>query len=163
MLTLPVKNINSKITENYNQITLEFSKNIAIQARAYNEGVAFRWLTSFNKSEIIINSEENTLNFCKDYAIYYPELNGKNFISHQEKKYHYFKNMSKTTGRLAKLEMPVPTLIYLDNNKKMLISESDLEAYPGWFVQKENTNATEFKSVFPKYPLAFRQSSFRTI
>ncbi len=162
-VTLPVRNINSKITEKYNQITLDFGNNVAIQARAYNEGVAFRWLTSFNKPEILINSEENTLNFCKDYAIYYPELNGKNFISHQENKYHYFKNMSKIAGHLAKLEMPVPALIYLDDNKKMLISESDLEAYPGWFLQKENTNATEFKSVFPKYPLTVKQTSFRTV
>ncbi|UDQ96930.1 glycoside hydrolase family 97 catalytic domain-containing protein [Lentisphaerota bacterium WC36G] len=160
---LPVKNINSKITENYNEIILKFDNNIAVTARAYNEGVAFRWETMFNKNEILIGDEQNLVNFAKDFAIYYPQLNGRNFISHQENKYHYFKKLSKISPKLAKMRMPVPVLICLDNDKKMLISESDLESYPGWYWKKSDAKALQFSSEYPKYPLTFKQTSFRTV
>ncbi len=159
-----MKTINNGFADSYNKMVLNFQNNITIEARAYNEGVAFRWITKNNKNkEIYINNEQNDLSFSEHFAVYYPQLDGKNFISNQENLYHYFSNMNKINRKLAKLEVPTPMLITINENKKMLISEANLEAYPGWYIKKANMPNNKFSSEFPKYPIKFKAKGVRSL
>ncbi|UDQ98748.1 glycoside hydrolase family 97 catalytic domain-containing protein [Lentisphaerota bacterium WC36G] len=157
-----VKTINNSFHENYNALTLAFGNNLQLEARAYDEGVAFRWKTNFNKETILVNNEQNELKFTKGFSIYYPQLDGKNFISNQENVYHYFKNMNDMKGKLAKLRVPVPMLVNVNDNLKMLISEANLESYPGWYIKKDLTQENSFKSAYPAYPKGFKARGVRS-
>ena len=59
----------SEVTENYNELALTFNGNYGLIFRAYNEGLAYRFVTS-RKSDLIIAEEEFTLNFQKDFMTY---------------------------------------------------------------------------------------------
>ncbi len=43
----------SKITDNYNYLTVTFRSGLSVQFRAYNDGIAYRFETAF-KNEITI-------------------------------------------------------------------------------------------------------------
>ena len=61
----PQLQVKSKeIVDNFNELTLSFKGRYSIFFRAYNNGVAYRFKTSFKK-ELIVNSEEAKFNFIE--------------------------------------------------------------------------------------------------
>lgn len=61
----------AEIPEVYEEITLSFKGNYKVVFRAYNEGIAYRFETSFNKP-ITIKNETADFNFDADYKALIP-------------------------------------------------------------------------------------------
>ena len=146
------------VVDNYNQLTLLCKGEYGIVARAYNDGVAYRFFTS-KKGMINIQSEEANFNFSNDYNCYVPyvrDLRGtEQFIQSYEALYTQMplsKAYKDTLGFL-------PVLIEA-GNKKAVILEADLEDYPGMFVA---ANGTGFKGVFAPYPLTEFQGGYNKL
>jgi alpha-glucosidase len=126
------------IDDNYSQLILSCKGDYGIIFRAYNDGVAYRFFTK-KKDSIIIKSEEASFTFTDDDSAYIPYSNDP----HNKDKYQCsFEN----TYQHIKLSQFVkdtvafaPVLVELANNKKAVITEADLEEYPGMFLTNGKT------------------------
>jgi len=138
---VPVKS--SKIKDQYNQLSLTFKGNYSIDFRTYNDGVAYRFNTSFKK-QLTVNHEVLELNFPENTVSYFPEE--ETMISHYERIYEVAKLDTLSSGKFCSL----PVLMDV-NDTKVLFTEADLYDYPGMFLF--GTNGNGLRSGFPKYIL----------
>jgi len=148
----------SKITDQYNQLTLNLKGDFGIVFRIYNEGIAYRFFTK-RKGELLVKNEEATFNFTSDYKAFIPYMwdyrDGKIFNSSFEVLYKEI-NISKfASDSLAFL----PVLVDVGNNKKAVILEADLEDYPGMYLNINQTHKG-FMGVFAPYPLEAKLSGY---
>jgi len=145
MLEPAVRQKFAKIRENYNELRLEMEGNYAVVFRAYNEGVAYRFETSFPQNEVKVYDEEASFNFAGDYTAYYPLE--ESFFSHNERKYLPFKMSEIPTSSIASL----PAVVDAANGVKVAVAESDIEDYPGLWLKGTASNG--LAATFPHYPL----------
>ena len=129
----------AEIQDQYNELTLSFKGNYKVIFRAYNEGVAYRFQTDFKKPFKVIR-EFVEFKFDEDYTAWVPYVNARkgdgNFIEQQF--YNSFEN-TYTVTPLSKMEYDrlafLPLLIELKDGKKAVITEADLEDYPGMYLR----------------------------
>ena len=129
------------ISNNYNQLNLNFKPNYTVSFRLFDNGISYRFETNI-KEPITVKYEEVGLNFSGDYGVLFPEE--ETVYSHYERSYIDQKISSFNAGRFASL----PTLVKADNNIKIGITEADLFDYPCMFL--EATGKAAFKSKYPK-------------
>lgn len=114
--------------------------------RAYNEGVAYRFYTT-QSSDIIIKEEQAEFNFKEDYTAYLPyTTNDKKPMVMAYQNVYDITPLSKAQPKLAFLPVTVDC-----GSVKLTLLESDLEAYPGMFVQSQQ-GKYGLKGVFAPYP-----------
>jgi alpha-glucosidase len=135
----------AKLRENYNELRLELQGNYAVVFRAYNEGVAYRIVTSLPRGEVNVYGEEVSLSFAGAYNVYYPKE--ESFFSHNEREFLYLplKDIAKTS--IASL----PAVVDTKDGTKLAIGESDVDDYPGLWLRGNNDNS--LTGIFPPYPL----------
>ncbi len=132
----------SAITDNFNELVVFFKNRLAIEFRAYNRGVAYRW-TSTLKDSITVISETADLGFGTHDVTWFPAE--KSFFSHNERLYRQYKLSQITGDSLASL----PALVK-HSATSILISEADLFDYPGMWLTGSGTH--RLCAVFPRYP-----------
>lgn len=129
-----------------NELDLKLKGGFGIIFRAYNEGVAYRFYTT-QSSDIIIKEEQAEFNFNKDYMAYLPyTTNDKKPMAMAFQNVYDITPLSKAQPKLAFLPVTVDC-----GSVKLTLLESDLEAYPGMFVQSQQ-GKYGLKGVFAPYP-----------
>lgn len=129
-----------------NELDLKLKGGFGIIFRAYNEGVAYRFYTT-QSSDIIIKDEQAEFNFNKDYMAYLPyTTNDKKPMAMAFQNVYDITPLSKAQPKLAFLPVTVDC-----GSVKLTLLESDLEAYPGMFVQSQQGKCG-LKGVFAPYP-----------
>jgi len=137
-----VANKKSEITDNCNILTINFTSGFALQFRAYNDGVAYRFETSF-KDEIIVKDEVADFMFPSGSHSWYPLETS--FMSHNERTFIYSSLDTLVDKHLASL----PALFQV-NGVDVLITESDIEDYPGmWLV---GGGSGKISATWSRYP-----------
>jgi len=141
-----------KIENKCNQLTLVCKGDYGIIFRAYNDGIAYRFFTK-RKDALTIRSEQATFNFDKDYTAFIPhtsDLRGGERYSCSFEEFYTETVLSKfnkdTLGYL-------PMLVQLDNNKKAVLLEADVQDYPAMFVHPNTENQFSISGTFAPYPL----------
>ena len=146
------------VKDQYTQLVVHFDPDYRIEFRVYNDAVAYRFCTQ-TRGEIIVKSEEANFNFPADHQAFIPYLRdyreGQIFNASFESEYTVQKISQFTPGSLAFL----PLLVDAGRNKKVVITEADLEDYPGMYLDLNQTG-TGFKSVYAPYPLEARLGGF---
>jgi alpha-glucosidase len=142
----------SSVVDNYNQLTITSKTSFGVIFRAYNDGAAYRFFTN-KKGDITVASEEANFNFDKDYGGFFPfvrdaRVPGDPFQTSFEATYEEIKLSKFTTDTLSFL----PALVSLENGKKAVIVEADLEDYPGMYLTVKNSGANALQGVFAPYP-----------
>ena len=129
-----------------NELDLKLKGGFGIIFRAYNEGVAYRFYTT-QSSDIIIKEEQAEFNFKEDYTAYLPyTTNDKQPMAMAFQNVYDITPLSKAQPKLAFLPVTVDC-----SSVKLTLLESDLEAYPGVFVQSQQ-GKYGLKGVFAPYP-----------
>jgi alpha-glucosidase len=137
----------STVKNNYNDLLLTFKGNYAVEFRAFDDGIAYRFITS-KKGDVEVMNEDFAINFQNNYLLHLQQNNG--FNSAYEELYHQVEsNNWKPADKMANL----PVLIDTKKQYKILISESDLSDYPGMFLKGTGNNGAN--GAFPKAPLEF--------
>ena len=145
----------SSVTNHYNDLLLSFKGGYQVEFRAFDDGIAYRFITD-KKGTIQVHNEDFTLNFPKDYELTLQECGG--FKTSYEERYQQVASLTwKPTDKMAHL----PVLIDTKSPYKILISESDLHDYPGMFLKGSGQNGV--KSVFPPVPLKFGPDGDRSL
>ena len=123
----------NEVADNYNALKVEFADRSAIEFRAYDEGVVYRFSTT-RSGEMTVQNEVYSLGFDKPYNcwIAYNNLTGtkkdKYFTSFE----HLYKYLPINEVDAARVAF-TPVVVDVDG-VKVLIAESDVENYTGMFI-----------------------------
>ena len=129
-----------------NELDLKLQGGFGVTFRAYNDGVAYRFYTTVT-SEVTVKDEVAEFNFPQDYTAYLPyTTNDKQPMAMAFQNVYDITPMSKAQPKLAFLPVTVDC-----GSVKLTLLESDLEAYPGMFVQSQQ-GKYGLKGVFAPYP-----------
>ena len=129
------------IKDHYNALRIEFSSRYAVEFRAYDEGVVYRFVTNF-KQDFLLENEVAEFAFAKDYTGYFPYSVRKGSTKHKyftsfESAYDYTQLSQFNKEKVAF----VPVMVEVDKYK-VCILEADVEHYPGMFVSNTNGSTT---------------------
>lgn len=128
-----------------NEMNLKLKGEYGVYFRVYNEGVAYRFYTS-SKEDLIIKNEIAEFRFAGNYTAYLPySTNKEKPMAMAFQNTYEVKPLSEAPQELAFLPVTVDC-----KQAKVTLLESDLEAYPGMFVQPDGKQA--LKGVFAPYP-----------
>jgi alpha-glucosidase len=152
---IPIVRVKSKvIPDNFNEMTIEFKGGFGLVCRAYDDGAAYRFVTDID-GQIEVVAEEATFNFTGNHGIYFPEE--ESFQSHSEQEYKHLK-----LGAISdKMMCYVPALVEVQDGPKVLITEADLEDYPGLYLRGGGNDSLYGK--FPAYPLEEKARNDRDV
>ncbi len=139
----------AKVTDRYNELTLYF-RNYSLCFRAYDDGVAYRWITDFKtKGDVIVESEQADFCFAgnnQEVTVGYVRAD-KNDVYTQSFENEYqtipLKEMSDFWPAFA------PILVGMPNGIKVAITDADLMDYPGMFLK--HTGETRLSGDFAPY------------
>jgi len=139
----------AQVQNNYNQLLLTLKGDYGIIFRAYNDGVAYRFVTT-KKGDITIVNEEANFNFKDDDKAFLPFVNDyrnkDKFNTSFEAHYDYVNLSEIKKDTLAFL----PVLVEVGNPLKAVILEADLQDYPGMYLTPGNGN--NLHGVFAQVP-----------
>ena len=136
-----------------NELKLDFEKNYSIIFRVYDNGCAYRFVTSFD-GEQQVYSDNVVLNFKKNYKAYFPEVE-EDLISHFESAFEYTDLNSIPSEKVGQ----PPFLIEADNGVKVAITETAVYNYPCMFIKRTGENT--LTGYFPKAVLEVEDADDR--
>ena len=126
-----VKELNAVIQENYNQLRIEFQDRVSMEIRAYNEGVAYRFVTPF-KDDFTVYHESSTYSFNEKCDFIFQR--DKDPGSSCEESY-----VTEKVGKLTSEDMcNLPALVSTPNSQCMVFLEADIQDYPVMWLKTVN-------------------------
>lgn len=145
-------------TVDYNELDILFKGNFGIRLRAYNEGVAYRFYTTFRQPQTVVN-EVAEFNFDKDYLTYMAySTAGKG----KDPYAMAFQNLY-TRAKLSEADLEnaafMPVTVDYGNGVKLTLTESDLEGYPGMFIRGDGKQG--LRGEFAAYPARMDRRPWR--
>lgn len=144
-----------EIRDRCNMLRLDFRGGWAVEFRAYDDGMAYRFVTALGH-DIEVLSEKVVIRFPNDYTAVVQQPGG--FKTAYEEPY----SLIETNGWKPGDPMSVlPVLIDTRQGYKLLLSESALSDYPCMFLEGDGANG--MKGTFPKVPLAYEESGDRSM
>lgn len=153
----PVVPLKQAVVENnYSVLQLDFSGNWSIEFRAYDDGVAYRFLTK-KKGKVQVEDEQCEI-ILPENAIFHVQQPFWGFGCNYEDPYSH--EPIRAWGG-EKHRAVLPALIDLQDGRKLLFSESNLQNYPNMFLQ--GTSERSFTSVFAHDPLEFGPRNDRSL
>ncbi len=154
---------NSSITDCYNQLVLSAGKDWKIEFRAYNDGLAYRWIYTGKKAlNVADEGVEYTFSTDAPTTLSYVVPNGGSDLDAQF--FNSFENLY-TTAPLSGLDSKrmafLPVVVELLDGVKVLFVESDQSCYPGMYLLASNGKG--FEGVFARRPTAERIGGYINI
>jgi alpha-glucosidase len=131
-----------EVADVYKALRLNFNNDLALEWKAFDNGVAWRWVSK-KKGNYVVQTEVANLNFKGSGKAWYPEE--EQFFSHNERPYKDYALDQLDAKKLASL----PALFQV-GNAKILLTESDLFNYAGMWIR--GTGKGGVRGVFPEYP-----------
>lgn len=145
----------SEIRDRCNTLRLDFRGDWSVEFRAYDDGVAYRFLSD-TEGPVEVLGEEFALRL-PDASTAVLQQPGS-FRTGYEEAYEEVGTRSwGTAGRLAVL----PALFDTKRGYKILVSESSLTDYPCLFLTGDGANG--MRGVFPKMPLRTEETGDRSV
>ncbi len=123
-----------KVQDQYNDLVLQFARKWNLEVRAYNDGVAYRFV-SRRKGKYEIEDEQANYQFAHNPLVTVPYVCDSGTVEAQL--FNSFENQY-TTKKLTDLDknrlMILPLTIDASEGKRITITESDLRQYPGMYL-----------------------------
>ena len=136
----------AEVENKANQLTLSFRGGISVDFRAYDNGIAYRFVINKGKAgQVDVVDEGVTLNLPEAFTAHVSKTNS--FKTSYENPYTHVSTADYNAGD----EMTyLPILLESPKGTMVLFSESDVRDYPHLFLKPTDGNG--FTSVFPKSP-----------
>ncbi len=151
-----VKEKRAVVVDLYNELILHFNDNYGLAFRAYDDGIAYRFFTRL-KGRIKVKDEEVRIKFRPDPHVYFPVV--ESFHSSFERNYSYLPMSEISSEKMAFL----PVLVEIKDGPKIVLTEADLDDYPGLYLTGSPDGSAELRGKFPAYPLKEEQKRDRTL
>jgi alpha-glucosidase len=150
----------SVVRDRYEELTLTLDDHVSVALRAYDDAVAYRFLTSF-PGRVRVDAEKMALRFEGRPTAYLPfadcDKAAKNGVDcfHTSYEEPYVVGSLASTARDRQAFLPV----LVDDGEgraKVLVTESDLDDYPGLWVRASPDAPNGLDGLWPAYPLEER-------
>lgn len=147
-----------EVPDHFNELTLAFRGDYRVIFRAYDDGMAYRFVST-TKKPFRVKSEQAEFNFPSDYKAYIPYVREDRTNSFEEQFFNSFENLY-THANLSDWDKQkytfMPLLIEAANGKKICVTEADLINYPGMYLYNGD-GSNSLKGVFAPYPKEVKQ------
>lgn len=152
-----------EVNDVYNELELRFQGNYSVVFRVYNDGVAYRFKTSF-PNDIVVLDEQSDYKFQSNDTVYFAQVNC-NAKPGQDCFHTSFEELYKkmTISEIHADKMAYSPIIVSHKNLKVAITESDLVDYPGMFITRTDDGTYTLKGKFAPYPSLEKSVDFYSI
>jgi alpha-glucosidase len=136
---------NRTLDEVYNERRIDFNGNYSLIIRVYDEGVAYRFVTSLT-GEMIVDFETATFNLAGTPSVFFPEADDA--MTTWERSYLRFNSINEIAVNRFSV---TPTMFsYPALGFRVLIAESDVFDYPGMYIQRTSSGMLGKWAAYPK-------------
>ena len=154
----------AQVVDNYNELALSFKGGWSVEFRAYNDGIAYRFVNK-NKKAFNIANEEVNYQFNSDAKGTVPYVIRGQDGNYESQFFNSFENQY-TVKKLSELNKKrlifLPAMVEVENNVKVCITESDLNNYPGMYLStQEGENL--LSGVFAQRPKTLEQGGHNNL
>lgn len=149
----------STIPDIYNALTLKMKGGFNLVFRMYDAGMAYRFETAINKDITVVNEDAN-FNFPNAKQAYVPYI--RQSVNRYQASYESPYDIKSFEEIRADSLIILPLLIENENGTKVVITEADLEDYPGLLLTI-NKNRDGFTGEHAGYPLAESQGGHNNL
>ena len=154
----------TSLRDNYNALTLRFRGGWNIEFRAYDDGIAYRYVTTTKKT-VCVKDEAVNYQFATDATATAPYVLVGEPGNFESQYGNSFENIY-TTARISQLDkgrlMFLPLAV--DNGKgvKVAITESNLNDYPGMYLSSAK-GTDNLSAVFAPHPKRVEQGGHNNL
>ncbi|HEV8082576.1 MAG TPA: glycoside hydrolase family 97 protein [Chitinophagaceae bacterium] len=146
----PVPEKRKEIINNYNELSLQFRQPYGLLLRVYDDGIAYRIVTRF-KDSVFIKNEVALFNFDEGKKVLLPIIEPRKDVDRYHTSFEQLYQLKSIDSLTNETLAYTPVLVGTGNEIKIAITESDLEDYPGMFLEGTSSNA--LRGVFAPFPL----------
>ncbi|WP_341836679.1 glycoside hydrolase family 97 protein [Chitinophaga pollutisoli] len=140
-----VRQKNAMIRDHYAQLEIRFRNKLALQWRAYDNGVAWRWVSE-GKGAYDVLEEMADFAFGPEDRAWYPRED--DFFSHNERLYLKMK-VDSIARQNSLASLPA---LFTVSGMHVLVTESGLQDYAGMWLKGDSATG-RIRGVFPRYPV----------
>ncbi|HEX6227069.1 MAG TPA: glycoside hydrolase family 97 protein, partial [Chryseolinea sp.] len=155
LIVPPVTEKRKIIRDFYTQMNVEFKSKISLQVRVYNDGFAYRFVSAL-KDSIIVEKEIARYSIDEKTTFYGSPVTKRPDVDIFHTSFEEPYVIRSTDSVSSDLIFFSPVMIGYPNGMKAVITESDLEDYPGMFLRFNNEKLLE--GVNAGYPLAVKMN-----
>ena len=140
-----------EVENHYKELVLTFQEDFNLEFRAYNDGMAYRFVNRMSQPAILSVLKAD-FNFAKDWQAYVPYVRGQGTFEYQFKSSfsHTYAHLPLSHWDKRRLAF-LPLLVEADDGIKMVITEADLDNYPGLFLHNDGPGHS-LHAVHAPYP-----------
>ena len=146
----------AEISDVYGQLLMYTNQKFTIEVRAYDDGAAYRLISSNTKPSLVVN-ETAEFSFADDYQAFVPYVNdnrGGERYCYSFESYYDEAPLSKMFPDSLAI---TPLAVCLPGGMKAIVMDAGVENYPGMFVKRakcEEVKGEKLVAEFAPYPLA---------
>ena len=134
------------VKDEYGQLLLYTNQKVAIEVRAYDDGAAYR-LISTSQKPLTVVSETAEFTFAEDYPAFIPYVNdnrgGERYCYSFESYYD-----EQRLSQMFKDSLAItPLAVCLPGGMKAIVMDAGVENYPGMFLRSEEVKSEGVKGV----------------
>lgn len=148
----------SEMRDHYNGLVLRFKGGYDVELRAYDDGIAYRFVSKTKKKFNVVN-EQADFSFPFDATASVPYTNRGDENNIESQFFNSFENIYDTNN-ISKLNkkrlMFLPLVVDAGEGVKVCITETHLENYPGLYLSSAK-GGNQLTSVFAPYPKKVEQ------
>jgi len=133
----------ARIQAQYNQLTLDLAGDFQLLIRAYNDGIAYRFVDQRASSGTVVR-EGVRMEFPQNTLSWFPRE--ESMYSHNERLY-----LQQPVSEIPERDFCSLPVLFDVEETKVLFTEAALHDYPGMFLEKQPDGT--FQGVFPHYVL----------
>ena len=154
----------TELVDNYNELVLSFKGNWGVEFRAYNDGIAYRFVNKCKKAFKIVNEEVN-FQFTSDAKGIVPYVIRGQDGNYESQFRNSFENQY-TVKKLSELNKQrlifLPAMVEVENNVKVCFTETDLNNYPGLYLSAGKGEHL-LSGMFAQYPKEVEQGGHNNL
>lgn len=145
----PVSEKRKQIRDHYNEMTVDFKIKVSLQVRVYDDGFAYRFTSAVGDS-ITVDNETAQYAIPSQTEFYGSPVNKRDDVDEYHTSFEEPYLIKPVDSISQDLLFFSPVLISYPNNIKTVITESDLEDYPGMFVRFKDQKLAGEYARYPK-------------
>lgn len=141
----------SELADNYNELTLQFRGDWSVVFRAYNDGIAYRFV---NKGKTPFNVVDELVDYHFPYDAEATVPHVRRSANYEAQFFNSFESQY-TVAKISQLDKQrlsfLPLIVSLKDGVRVCITEVDLENYPGLYLGTPNGD-NRLTGDFAPYP-----------
>ncbi len=145
-----------EIHDHYNQLVIDFEGGFSVEFRAYDNGVAYRFVTHLKEKQVIVKNEEVAFRF--NFGVSAWMLDSKSYETNYKLQPLDVQNIQNFNINKDKIFLPV--FVQPTSKVKVAITEAGLYDYPSLFLDRGNDYENYLVGTFEKYALTTKPGGF---